>query len=92
VGSGAVSVRATAASTASGVARSTGRWPTTATGAAWQRPTQGTRWMLTSAPALPCSVSISLSAPNSSQLTDSQTRTVSRGGRGASSFTTSKWW
>ena len=88
----AVSLRRTARCTAATSAPPIGFWPTTATGAAAQRPTHGTDWTRTAGPS---AVSRPVSrdcAPANSQLIESHTRTVSRGGGVSPSFTTSKWW
>ena len=66
--------------------------PTTATGAASQRPTQGTRWMRTAGPRMSRNTGISCSAPAMAQDRESHTRTVSAGGGVCPGFTTSKWW
>ena len=83
---------AIAASTVAGVARSTWKCPTSATGAMSQRPMQGaatTRTRDGSRPA--ASAARSASAPASAQGNESQTRTVMAGGGVSPSFTTSKW-
>src|SRR6218665_234129 len=83
----------TASATDSGVARSTGFWCTTATGACSQRPTQGagiTRTLDGSEPRADCSLLMRFWAPPISQLRPSQTRTV-RPGAWASPLITSKW-
>ena len=65
--------------------------PTSAAGARSQAPMQGARTMRTSSPTLSSSAAIRASAPIISQVSESQTRTVTGGGRGSSSPSTSKW-
>ena len=92
-GSGAaVSFPCTARCTAATLAPPIGFWPTTATGAVSHRPTHGTGWTRTPAPSFACSSANNGCAPANSQLIESHTRTVSRGGGVSPSFTTSKWW
>ena len=74
--------------TVSASALATGFCPTTATGAPSQRPTQGTRCTRKSFSF--SSAAINFSHPANSQLTESQTRTVTAGGAAAPSLTTSK--
>jgi len=74
--------------TAEAEARSTGLRPTTATGAASQRPTHGALTTRTSCPALPARRASSSPAPAISQASESHTRTVSGGGWRSVSFTT----
>jgi len=72
------------------VALSTWLWPTSATGAHWQRPMQGARTTRTSPPVLAFSSSIMSSPPIMAQVRLSQTRTVTSGGALSSSRTMSK--
>ena len=88
--SGAVVPRETHASTVALVACSSGCWPMTATGAASQRPTQGTRWTRAVGGNAVSNSRQSASLPNIAHVTDSHTRTVIGGGGGASSSSTSK--
>ncbi len=80
----------TASFTEESVAFKTGFWPTTATGADSQRPTHGAWSTRTSFPRLVESFSIKSSEPKSAHEIESHTRTVSAGGAGSPSFTTSK--
>src|SRR5258706_3556694 len=77
--------------TESTVAFRTGNCPTTATGADSQRPTQGAWSTRTSLPRVLARSLIRISEPKSAHESESQTRTVSAGGGGSPSFTTSKW-
>ena len=72
-------------------ARSTWRWPTSATGAVSQRPMQGARTTRTSSPRLPARDSASESPPTSAQLRLSQTLTVTDEGGLSPSRMISKW-
>ncbi len=81
---------ATAAMTASTLARSIGLRPTTAAGACSQRPMHGAPMTRTSGPQALATAACSASDPASWHDSVSQIRTVSAGGGLSPSFTTSK--
>ena len=86
----ACSSPAMAAPTRAGVAWAMGFWPTTATGAWAQRPTQGAA--MTRMPSRAASAFCSSLDPAMAQGSDWQMRTVKRGGPSSPSRTRSKCW
>ena len=92
MGSGSNSPFVSTAPTVAGVARVRWRRPSWTTGAWSQRPMQGARsTRMRAGSSSASSAARSASAPASWQGSESHTRTVSVGGAGSPSRTTSKW-